>query len=216
MSPYDASKGGLPDLMKAPKSPVIQDLQSIVRLSQELSAERARADSITAKLAKWNILVASGCTPGGSEFHDDPERTAAFIKQCRADLEERWRKYKRESNSLTASITAACAGTGCLNAHELAEALREERAKLAVTEADVTHYQEMLRVSEEALKQAQTAGRVLAASHYWRSEGAVAFLNSDKMVMWVNMKVNDADDAVQSNPTARAWLKQAHEEASNG
>lgn len=37
------------------------------------------------------------------------------------------RAERARADSLTASITAACAGTGCLNAHELAEALKNAR-----------------------------------------------------------------------------------------
>lgn len=38
-------------------------------------------DSLKEKIRKWNTLVASGCTPGGSEFHDDPAFCAKYFKQ---------------------------------------------------------------------------------------------------------------------------------------
>lgn len=62
---------------------------------------------------------------------------------------------------------------------------------------------------------AVAAGRVLATCHFWRSEGAVAFLTSDQKMAWVNMKINEADDAVQANPLALSWVKAAQEK-SNG
>lgn len=62
---------------------------------------------------------------------------------------------------------------------------------------------------------AVAAGRVLATCHFWRSEGAVAFLTSDQKMKWVNTKIDEADNAVQSNPLALAWVKAA-QEASNG
>lgn len=43
--------------------------------------------ALEAKLHKWNVLVAQGCTPGGSEFHDCPENVAKYLKQRDYDKE---------------------------------------------------------------------------------------------------------------------------------
>ena len=49
-----------------------------------------------------------------------------------------------ERDELTASITAACEGTGCVNAHELAEALRQARADRDVLVDAATHAKDLL------------------------------------------------------------------------
>ena len=36
--------------------------------------------ALEAKLHKWNVLVAQGCTPGGSEFYDCPENVSKYLQ----------------------------------------------------------------------------------------------------------------------------------------
>jgi hypothetical protein len=44
-----------------------------------------KIEELEAKLHKWNVLVAQGCTPSGSEFHDSPENVALYLKERDAD-----------------------------------------------------------------------------------------------------------------------------------
>jgi|LakMenE01Jun11ns_1017448.scaffolds.fasta_scaffold9870201_2 hypothetical protein len=86
------------------------DYRTAADLRAAMEDYRFRCEQAEAKLRKWNTLVASGCTPGGSEFHDDPERTAHHIKERQAGIERIMRdahKAKREAEATVAACKAA-------------------------------------------------------------------------------------------------------------
>jgi len=54
--------------------------------------------ALEAKLHKWNVLVAQGCTPSGSEFHDSPENVARYLKERDADKDRIMKSQQHELN----------------------------------------------------------------------------------------------------------------------
>ena len=52
---------------------VRSDFQTVTQMRQALDRERER-------VREWNVLVAQGCTPSGSEFHDSPANVAMYLK----------------------------------------------------------------------------------------------------------------------------------------
>lgn len=137
---------------------------------------RARADSLAAE-RDAAIKERNG-------WRDAAKETL----ECTAYVSLRADQIAKDKDSLTASITAACAGTGCVNAHELAEALKaarqliddhcadEEKVRAILAEFDKsdTHGSdgpiELAERAAEALKQARADRDVLAYEvRKWRT-----------------------------------------------
>ena len=52
-----------------------------IEKSREKEDQSKVIEKLREKIRQWNTIVAARCTPGGSEFHDDPERCARHFKQ---------------------------------------------------------------------------------------------------------------------------------------
>lgn len=70
---------------------VRSDFQTVTAMRQALDRERER-------VLEWNVLVAQGCTPGGSEFHDCPQNVAYYIKERLADKDRIMKSQQKELN----------------------------------------------------------------------------------------------------------------------
>ncbi len=70
---------------------VRSDFQTVTQMRQALGCERER-------VREWNVLVAQGCTPGGSEFHDCPQNVAYYIKERLADKDRIMKSQQKELN----------------------------------------------------------------------------------------------------------------------
>lgn len=114
------------------------------QLYRERDYERARADSLAAELEEYRIRLAGAlvAADGGGPEHFDNPNVWESVRTCPTIAKVR--QIRAERDSLTASITAACAGTGCVNAHELAETLRQARADRDVLVDAATHAKDLL------------------------------------------------------------------------
>lgn len=140
-----------------------------------------------------------------------PEAMADELRHLRAELE----KAKSERDSAQHSIMVACAGTGCLNAHEL-------RAALDAAHADLDRHRRYVgcqmamsdfRTADEmrtALAAEREAKRVLAVEAYRQRHSPCGDYSTMPPHMRQQLsELNDAIRAVDTNDLARAALAEA-------
>lgn len=70
---------------------VRSDFKNATAMRNALDRERER-------VREWNVLVAQGCTPGGSEFHDCPQNVAYYITERLADKDRIMKSQQKELN----------------------------------------------------------------------------------------------------------------------
>lgn len=152
-------------------------------------------------MSEPRYVILKGCKHGNTE---------GACRVCKA--EDVASAERARADSLAASITTACAGTGCVNAHELAEALRQAREQLDT----------YIKVAADAVAEqgrCETAGMVLAKAFVATSDALTVNAYTDKAYSQEQISARTKNSAaakdVYESVLALAWVKAA-QEASNG